>query len=86
MESASYYSTHKTYFKEYYKEYHLKHREKMIDNATQYNLDHVEQHKIACKRYLNKNKKDIYTRRNSKNRMKKVLRELLYRFQNDEFV
>jgi len=74
---TTYYATHKQYFKEYYHEYHLKHRERMIDNATRYNLDHNEQHKIACRKYLNANKTKIYQKRNAKNRMKHVLKELI---------
>ena len=77
---VSYYSTHKQYFSDYYKQYHIKNREKMIEKASSWYLaseDHRVKHALACKRYLDKNKTAVYQRRNAKNRMKHVLRELL---------
>jgi len=79
----TYYSTHKTYFKEYYHEYHLKNREKMIEKSTAWylaNEDHRVRHAIACKRYLDKNKKDVYGKRRAKYVHKVLMKELLNYF------
>ena len=77
---VSYYSTHKQYFSDYYKQYHLDNRQLMIDRATAHNIAHPDAHAIACRKYLNANKTKIYQKRNAKNRMKIVLRELVDHF------
>jgi hypothetical protein len=80
---TTYYATHKEYFKEYYRNYHLKNREKMIEKSTAWylaNEDHRVKHAIACKKYLNKNKKDIYGKRRVKSLHKILMKELIDRF------
>jgi competence protein ComGF len=80
---TTYYENHKEYFKEYYRNYHLKHREKMIDKSTAWylaNEEHRVKHAIACKKYLMKNKKDVYGKRRVKYVHKVLMKELLNYF------
>lgn len=79
----SYYEKNKEYFKQYYKEYHLKNRDKMIEKATNwYNAseEHRIKHALACKKYLNANKKKVYFNRRMKSLHKTLMKELLDRF------
>jgi len=79
----SYYSLHKDYFKEYYHNYHLKHREKMIEKATNW-LNASEENKVkhrkAMLKYTHANKDKIYTARKLKANRKMLMIELIDRF------
>jgi hypothetical protein len=80
---TSYYANNKEWFKAYYKEYYLNNRQKQIDKATSWYLasdEHRIRHRIACRKYLNANKKKVYFNRRIKSLHKTLMKELLDRF------
>jgi hypothetical protein len=76
----SYYSTHRSWFKEYYQVYYLNHRQEQIDKATDWikaSEEHRTRHRIACRKYLNANKKKVYFNRRIKLLHKILMKELI---------
>jgi hypothetical protein len=76
---TTYYENNKQYFKEYYRNYHLKHRDKMIEKATNWinaSDEHRTRHRIACRKHLNKNKTNIYYKRRLKSLFKTLMKEV----------
>ena len=63
----------------YYKIYYLAHRQEQIDKATQWTIKHPVRHAIACKKYLMKNKKEVYCKRRVKSLHKILMKELIDR-------
>jgi len=61
----------------YYKVYYLAHRQEQIDKATQWNIKNPIRHAIACKKYVMKNKKEVYGKRRVKYVHSVLMEELL---------